>query len=114
MYTALLSVKEMVVKTIYAANSKDYIDVAEDTNKVMVINVGPYAYIVYSSTYDADGNFYMVKLSSTMAYKVTLTEEDGKETISIEQVEIKEESKEESTEEPKDETGEESTEGSEE
>jgi hypothetical protein len=114
LYTALLSVKEMVVKTIYAANSKDYIDVAEDTNKVMVINVGPYAYIVYSSTYDADGNFYMVKLSSTMAYKVTLTEEDGKETITIEQVEIKEESKEESTEEPKDETGEESTEGSEE
>ena len=113
-YGSISLIKETSVKTLYSKDGKSWLDVAEDTNEALVFCVNELAYIVYRSTYNVEGNYYMVVLSSTMGYKVVVNGEGEDQYITISQVEVKEESKEESEEESQEQPKEESKEESEE
>ena len=74
------------VKTIYAANNSDIIDLNEVTGKIMILGFEGKGWIVTSSEYDEATQTYTVKLSETTIYKVKIVEQDGREIVTIEQV----------------------------
>ena len=70
--------------TVYAANGNDYVDIDEANHKVFVYcRSGRYFYTVTESVYDEATNSYVITTASAK-YKVTITEDGGNKTATIE------------------------------
>lgn len=82
-----VSVTTESVKTIYAENNADMVDLNEATGKITILGLDGTNWIVTSSEYDAETQTYTVKLSEKKVYTVKIVEdEEGNETVTIEEV----------------------------
>jgi hypothetical protein len=82
-----VSVTTEGVKTIYAENNADMVDLNEATGKITILGLDGTNWIVTSSEYDAETQTYTVKLSEKKVYTVKIVEdEEGNETVTIEEV----------------------------
>lgn len=72
------------VTTVYTADGNNFVDIDDATNQVLAYcRSGRYYYRVTESVYDAETNSYVITTASAK-YKVTITENEGKKTATVE------------------------------